>query len=77
MANRINDSHKTTHPDFDVWLTPQQAAEYVGVSVDYLERRRRSKEPPRFSKPSYKTVRYNKKDLDAWLESLVIEAGGE
>jgi len=66
-----------TLPEGDCWMTPQQVAEYVGISRDALERRRRAKEPPRFSKLGHRTVRYRRSDVDRWLQSLFVEPEGE
>lgn len=53
-------------PPASPWLTPAQAATYLGLSVPGLEQMRRAGEGPAFSKVQ-RVVRYHVRDLDAWL----------
>lgn len=57
------------------WLTPEQAAAYLGGNLTPagLETMRKEKRGPRYSRPSHKIVRYRRADLDAWLEAHAIE----
>lgn len=59
-----------------ILLSPQQAAEYLGVSVNTLEVWRSTK---RYNIPFIKVgrlVKYRKTALDAFLESRTIGAEG-
>jgi predicted site-specific integrase-resolvase len=49
-------------------LTPLQAAERLGVTVNALERWRGIGGGPVFTKLSAKSVRYRQEDLDAFVE---------
>ena len=54
-------------------MTPQQAAEFLGVSDYYLLELRKKKSGPSYSQPGAKVVRYQRDDLVAWLnENRVI-----
>jgi hypothetical protein len=56
------------------WLTPEDAAQYCGLSsAKALEHRRARGTGPRFAKPSPHVIRYHRKDLDDWLRSGVVE----
>jgi hypothetical protein len=55
------------------WMTPKQAAEYIGRTVKALSHLRAVTRGPRFSKVG-KIVRYRRADLDAWLEQHKIES---
>jgi hypothetical protein len=57
------------------WLTPERAAEYVGLSVPGLERMRREGTGPVFSKVNARVVRYRLRDLDDWLAKGRTERG--
>lgn len=49
------------------WLTPAEAAIYLGVSVATLSRWRSLKTGPRVAAPAPRLIRYAKTDLDAFL----------
>lgn len=49
-------------------LTPEQAAEQIGVTERWLRRRRETNQPPRFIRVG-RLVRYHPEDLAAWVES--------
>lgn len=51
-------------------LTPQQAAEFLGVSTRTLQRWRTSGEGPRFTQRR-QVVRYARRALEEWLEGGV------
>ena len=54
------------------WLTEQQAAEYLNVSPSYLAKNRcykRGCELIPFVKLSSRCIRYDKLQLDTWLEA--------
>ena len=50
-------------------MTSAEAATYLGISQDRLQRWRRSGEGPRFLAWGRRTVRYRLTDLDSWLNS--------
>lgn len=50
-------------------LDPVAAAEHCGLSVSMMAKMRCSGKGPRFLKITGAAVRYDPKDLDAWLES--------
>ena len=52
-------------------LTPAAAAARLGVSEKVMERWRGTGGGPLFVKMTHKTLRYRKKDLDAFVESKV------
>ena len=53
----------------DALLTSQQAAEYLGVSLAFLERDRWAGAKVPFVKVGARAVRYRKADLDQYVES--------
>lgn len=48
------------------WFTPKEAAEYLRTTAEALEYRRRKTTGPAFSKVG-KLIRYNRDELDRWL----------
>lgn len=54
-------------------LTTQQAATYVSLSPNTLNRWRWSGDGPRYVKLG-RAVRYRREDLDAWLDERVRES---
>jgi hypothetical protein len=65
----------TTHPNQFVRnlpaevLRPDEAAEYLGVTLDMLQRWRTAGRGPRFLPWGRRTVRYRIRDLGDWLDS--------
>ena len=51
-----------------VWLTPAQAAEYLGVKTSTLRQWRYTGTGPSYSKISARLVRYPQYALEKWLE---------
>lgn len=51
-------------------LNPKEAAEYLGVSVRLLQEWRARGVGPAFSKFGSRFVRYQRRDLDDWLEEV-------
>ena len=49
------------------WLRPADAAVYLGLSKDTLERYRRLGAGPRFTRVSSKCIRYDVRALDEWM----------
>lgn len=50
-----------------VWLTPEDVADRLQVTVRTLQRWRSAGEGPRFSKRGNKVVRYFVEDVDEWM----------
>ena len=55
-------------------LTTKQAADYLGVSVSYLERDRWIGAKVQFVKIGARSVRYRLEDLDAFIESRLFSS---
>ena len=55
-------------------MTPAQAAQFLGVSEDYLRDHRRSKSGPAYSQPVTKIIRYMRSDLVSWLNRSRVAA---
>lgn len=55
----------------DDWLTPDQVATWLGMSVDSLSQLRYRGRGPRFSKPTARRVLYRRDDVTDWLNSRV------
>jgi excisionase family DNA binding protein len=51
------------------WLTTEQAANYLGVGVRTLEDIRAAGRGPPTKRIGTRLVRYNRDDLDAWMQS--------
>lgn len=49
------------------WLSPSEAAEYLGLKMKTLETHRRNKTGPMFFRAGSRAVRYKPEDLDDWL----------
>ena len=60
--------------NFPAIMTPAQAAQFLGVSEDYLRDHRKRKSGPPYSQPASKIVRYMRSDLVAWLNRSRIAA---
>ena len=60
--------------NFPEIMTPAQAAQFLGVSEDYLRDHRKRKSGPPYSQPASKIVRYMRPDLIAWLNRSRIAA---
>lgn len=66
--------------DFDVtkisarFLKPVHAAAYCDCSASYLEKLRAERRGPAYCQPEgKKSIRYNVKDLDAWMERYKVQ----
>ena len=53
--------------DFDQWLTPDQAAAYIGVAKITLAKWRITGSGPPFHRPKPRLIRYLRSELDAWI----------
>ena len=60
--------------NFPEIMTPAQAAQFLGVSEDYLRDHRKRRWGPPYSQPASKIVRYMWSDLIAWLNRSRISA---
>jgi excisionase family DNA binding protein len=58
-------------------LTREEAAEYLGVTVSYLENLARERKPPRYYRIGSRTIRYEQADLDAFLEARRVNDDAE
>lgn len=58
------------------WLTPEEAAEYLGVSPAHLERCRAERTGPSWRKWGPRLVRYSVADLDAFMAKLPSDEAG-
>jgi excisionase family DNA binding protein len=56
-------------------LTPDEAADYLRLSVRQLQQWRYIGSGPRYTKAG-RAVRYRRADLDAWLDASVVEPQG-
>jgi predicted DNA-binding transcriptional regulator AlpA len=56
---------------FDTLLTPVEAADLLGLTPRFLERRRYVGDGPPFIRISARCVRYRSSDLREWIESDV------
>lgn len=50
-----------------IWLTPAQAAKYLGVAVSTLAKWRVAGSGPPFHRPRPRMVRYSRIEIDEWL----------
>ncbi|GHE02172.1 hypothetical protein U879_17540 [Defluviimonas sp. 20V17] len=55
-------------------MTPAQAAQFLGVSEDYLRDHRKARSGPAYSQPATKIIRYMRADLIAWLNRSRVGA---
>lgn len=56
------------------WLRARQAAAYVGISYDHLQKLREKGRGPQYRKFG-RTVLYDVKDLDAFMLALPVKGG--
>ena len=57
-----------------LWLTPTQAAAAIGISPAVLKARRLDGSGPPCSRVGYRTLRYGRTGLDAWLAERTGQA---
>ena len=68
------------HDIGNTWLTPSQAAEYIGASEATLARWRSARRGPTYHPLSSRMVRYARADVDAWVARSrreTLDGGGE
>lgn len=59
-----------------IYLTAEEAAEYLGLSQSYLAKLRMGTGPqigPNYLKVGLRAVRYRRADLDVWMETKSCE----
>jgi predicted DNA-binding transcriptional regulator AlpA len=64
---RANQSIKAVAPDS--LLNVRQAAARLGLSKSTLDKMRAARKGPRFVRSTDRAIRYDPKDLDAWIEA--------
>lgn len=67
---------ETTPGDFADMLDRKPSADYLGVSVPTLDRKRVNGDGPPYVKIGSR-VRYRRADLDAWLRSRIVTSTSE
>lgn len=55
-------------------MTPAQAAQFLGLSEDFLRDHRKRRSGPPYSQPASKVIRYRRDDLIAWLNRSRVAA---
>ena len=65
-------NHKHTEYDLDQLINEQKAAEFLGYTVRALQNWRLRGGGPKFVKVSSRSIRYRRRELIAWSESLLI-----
>ena len=59
------------------WLTPAEAAEYLGLATQSLAYMRHMGKGPVWARPSPRIVRYRRADLESWLSSATVRSTSE
>ena len=59
------------------WLTPSEAAEYLGLATQSLAYMRHVGKGPVWARPSPRVVRYRRADLESWLSSATVRSTSE
>jgi hypothetical protein len=67
LADKIAERLRERRPASQEWMTPQEAADHLRLSVRGLEDLRARGEGPPFARVSHRIVRYRVADVDAWL----------
>lgn len=60
----------------DVFMTPDAAASYLGVTPYTLQRMRSNNEGPRFLRRNKRALWYRRSDLDRFIASFQADGGG-
>jgi hypothetical protein len=71
MSTTMLDKTTPTATDLDALLRPDQAAQFIGLTTRFLEARRLRGGGPPFVRISVRAIRYRRRDLLEWTESLV------
>ena len=67
IAERVLEKMQENPPPYPRWLDSKEAAAYVGMSLHFFESKRADGTGPKYSKISYKCVRYQVADLRDWM----------
>ena len=59
------------------WLTPTEAAGYLGLAPQSLAYMRHMGKGPVWARPSPRIVRYRRADLESWLSSATVRSTSE
>ena len=65
LANLHRDLIRCHPPEI---MTPPEAAEYIGVTVETMFRWRKDAIGPKYSQPCSRIVRYLRDDLVSWMK---------
>jgi hypothetical protein len=69
LADKIAERLRDRSPASQKWMTPQETADHLRLSVRGLEDLRSRGEGPPYSRVNHRIVRYRIADVDAWLLS--------
>lgn len=67
VAAELEQRLRGNPPTISPWLSPEEAARYLGLSERGLETMRRQKRGPKYARIGERIVRYDVRELDAWL----------
>lgn len=70
----MNAAHKAHNDYLDGLLSEEEAAEFLGYSKRALQNWRHRGDGPPFIRISERAVRYRRRDLIEWCESLMEES---
>ena len=71
FLNRVKELLMTLH-SIPVFLSENEAAQYLGLSVKTLRRWRFGRTGPIYAKLNSKLIRYAKSDLDDWISQQKV-----
>lgn len=54
------------------WMSPKQAAEYLGLTVQHLAGLRYEHRGPKYFNPSGRIIKYRREDLDKWMDAGAV-----
>lgn len=77
LEKQNNESPSQDRDYLDRLIPEKEAADYLGYSVRALQNWRVRGGGPRFVKPSGRSVRYRRRDLNAWAESHLVASTTE
>lgn len=55
-----------------IWMSPAQAADYLGLSVPHLATLRYEHRGPKYFNPSGRIIKYRREDLDKWMDAGAV-----
>ena len=59
------------------WMTPEQVAEYLGLTTEGVRQWRKLGTGPAYARVSQRVVRYRRSDIDAWLDAHRVTPEGK